>query len=426
MEPSELLHGRYRLVRLIATGGMGSVWEGHDELLDRRVAVKVLSDALAADPTFVERFRREARAAGRLAHPNLARVYDFGDEGHRQFLVMELVEGETLRDRIAREAPLSPGEAVRIAEAVAGGLEAAHGAGVIHRDVKPANIMLDPHGAVKVTDFGIAAAAWGAPITLTGAGLGTAQYASPEQAAGQTVTPASDVYSLGVVTYEMLTGRPPFDAESPVALAVAHARAQPPPVRDLAPAVSAPVAAVVEQALAKDPGARPRSALEFAAKLRTALTDRATTQRLAASTERLFPPSPPRPVAATDVLPRARHRVARWVLVASVLAIAVAALGIVLSGSSHQPSPAPGPTPSPTTQPATIAVPSVAGMQGADAIRALAAAGLSPVNVILVEDDVKPGVVIRTDPPGGSFILPGTSVTLYVEASKHGKGNGND
>jgi tRNA A-37 threonylcarbamoyl transferase component Bud32 len=280
--------GRYRLVRRIATGGMGEVWEADDTVLGRRVALKVLVEELAADKRATRRFVREARATARLTHPNVARVYDFGRDGEAPFLVMELLQGETLADRLA-EGPLPPAEAARIAASVADALDAAHQLGIVHRDVKPANVMLTPAGDVKVMDFGIAAAADETHST-TGSGLyATVAYVSPERAAGEPATPASDVYSLGAVLYELLCGRPPFTGSTPALVARAHLHDPPPPVRQLAPWVPPRLAEAAEAALAKDPGRRPSSAAALAARLRSAA-------RLPAA-----PPEPgPRPAAGAE------------------------------------------------------------------------------------------------------------------------------
>jgi eukaryotic-like serine/threonine-protein kinase len=260
---------RYRLVRRIAAGGMGEVWEADDTVLGRRVALKALVEELAADDRATRRFVREARATARLAHPNVARVYDFGRDGDAPFLVMELLEGRTLADRVAA-GPLPPAEAARVAAAVADALDAAHQRGIVHRDVKPSNVMLAPDGAVKVMDFGIAAAADETHST-TGSGLyATVAYVSPERVAGQPATPASDMYSLGAVLYELLCGRPPFSGGSPALVARAHLQDQPVPVRRLAPWVPARLAEACEAALAKDPARRPSSAAAFAARLRAA------------------------------------------------------------------------------------------------------------------------------------------------------------
>ena len=261
--------GRYRLVRRIAAGGMGEVWAADDTVLGRRVALKVLVDELAADDRATRRFVREARATARLTHPNVARVYDFGGDGGAPFLVMELLEGETLAARLAA-GPLPPAEAARVAAAVADALDAAHQRGIVHRDVKPANVMLTPDGEVKVMDFGIAAAADETHST-TGSGMyATVAYISPERVAGQPATPASDVYSLGAVLYELLCGRPPFPAGTPALVARAHLHDLPTPVRELAPWVPPRLAEAAEAALAKDPAARPSSAAAFAARIRAA------------------------------------------------------------------------------------------------------------------------------------------------------------
>jgi serine/threonine-protein kinase len=261
--------GRYRLVRRIAAGGMGEVWEADDTVLGRRVAIKLLAEELAADAHATRRFVREARATAKLAHPNVARVYDFG-RGGGPFLVMELLEGETLAARLA-SGPFPPAEAARVAAAVADALDAAHQRGIVHRDVKPGNVMLTPGGDVKVMDFGIAAAADETHST-TGSGLyATVAYVSPERVAGEPATPASDVYSLGAVLYELLCGRPPFSGSSPALVARAHLHEQPVPVGRLAPWVPARLAQACEAALAKDPARRPSSAAAFATRLRAAV-----------------------------------------------------------------------------------------------------------------------------------------------------------
>jgi eukaryotic-like serine/threonine-protein kinase len=252
------LVGRYRVGALLAAGGMGEVWAARDLLLDRPVAVKVLGGALAGDGRSAERLRREARAAGRLDHPNIARVLDLGEQDGRPYLVMELLEGESLAARIDRAGPMAPAEAARVVAAVADALQAAHAAGVVHRDVKPGNVFLTSAGEVKVLDFGIASAA-GEPDLTTGDLLGTAAYLAPERALGRPATPAADLYSLGVVLYELLAGRRPFQGGSDVELAMAQVNARPAPLALVAPATPPALAAACEHALAKDPAARPPS-----------------------------------------------------------------------------------------------------------------------------------------------------------------------
>jgi eukaryotic-like serine/threonine-protein kinase len=259
---------RFRAVRRIDAGGIGEIWEAEDTLLGRRVAIKVLAEELAGDPVAVRRFRREARATAKLDHPNVVRVYDFVD-GEAPFLVLELLEGQTLADRLRRGGALPPLEAARIGAAVADGLDVAHRAGIIHRDIKPSNIMLTADGGVKVMDFGIAAA-WEAHSTAGQQLLATASYAPPERITGGRASPAGDLYSLGVVLYEMLTGRPPFLADNAEQLLRAHLEAAPRPVRALVFWVPPGIAAACEAALAKDPAGRPASAGALAAQLRAA------------------------------------------------------------------------------------------------------------------------------------------------------------
>jgi eukaryotic-like serine/threonine-protein kinase len=261
------LGGRYRIEAPLATGGMGEVWAARDLLLDRAVAVKVLGAAFAGDGRAAERLRREARAAGRLEHPNIARVLDLGEDGGLPYLVMELLEGESLAERIERDGAMAPAEAARVVAAVADALEAAHRAGVVHRDVKPGNVFLGPDGSVKVLDFGIASAAGEAALT-TGDVIGTAAYLAPERALGHRATPAADVYALGVVLYELLAGRRPFQAASDLELAMAHVHAHPTPLAQAAPGTPSFLVAACERAMARDPSSRPASAAAFAELLR--------------------------------------------------------------------------------------------------------------------------------------------------------------
>ena len=232
-----MLAGRYAVGEVLGRGGMAEVYLATDRVLDRPVAVKVLGSWLADDGTFVERFRREALAAARISHPNLVAVFDAGADGEVHFIVMEYVPGETLAEVLRREGRIAPGRAAAIAASVGDALEVAHAARIVHRDVKPANVMLTGDGRIKLMDLGIARGLDGEDITRTSSILGTAGYVSPEQARGERVDHRSDIYSLGCVLYEMLTGRQPFEADNPVAVAYQHVHDAPIPPSSLEPSV---------------------------------------------------------------------------------------------------------------------------------------------------------------------------------------------
>ncbi|MEU4230897.1 serine/threonine-protein kinase [Nonomuraea sp. NPDC026600] len=259
------LGNRYLLLSRIASGGMGDVWRARDELLGREVAVKVLRSHIQADPTFRSRFRNEARITAALGDPGIAQIFDYGEQSDLAYLVMELVHGEPLSAILARNGALGPEVALDVVHQTAKALHAAHSAGVIHRDIKPGNLLVTSEGAIKVTDFGIARAVEAAPVTLTGTVLGTAQYVSPEQAQGLPLTPSTDLYSLGVVAYECLSGRTPFQAEGQVAIALMHLNEPPPP---LGADVPTAVRELVMTLLIKDPRHRPASATDVAERAR--------------------------------------------------------------------------------------------------------------------------------------------------------------
>jgi len=260
----KVLDGRYELEHKIGEGGMARVYLGRDLRLNRRVAIKIPHRHTSGDADFLDRFRHEAQAAAILAHPNIVDVYDVGYDGDVHYIVMEYVEGTDLKTLINREGPLPVARAVDIAEQIARGLSAAHKAGMVHRDIKPQNVIVTPDGQARITDFGVAKSHLSTALTETGVSFGTVDYISPEQAQGRPATPQSDIYALGIVLYEMLTARLPFKGDSAVAVAMKHVTEEPPPPRRFNSQIPVQLEALVLRAIDKDPARRPRSALEFA------------------------------------------------------------------------------------------------------------------------------------------------------------------
>ena len=267
MAAGQVYSNRYEVVRGIARGGMSEVYLAHDRHLDRPVALKVLTSALSRDPSFVERFRREAQAAANLSHPNIVAVYDWGQEEGTYFIVMEFIDGHSLRDVLRAQTRIEASRAAGIGAEVANGLSFAHKAGVVHRDVKPGNVLIEANGQVKVTDFGVARADASEALTQTGSVMGTATYFSPEQAQGLVVDGRSDVYSLGVVLYEMVCGTPPFAGENPVSVAYQHVREPVPSLRERQPDVPRALEQIIMTALEKDPNRRYQSSDDLRADL---------------------------------------------------------------------------------------------------------------------------------------------------------------
>ena len=297
------LAGRYRLDEVIGRGGMSTVYRGTDLALDRVVAVKVALDPLVEQsPIYLERFRREANAAAAIDHPGVVTVYDAGADGPTRFIVMEFVHGRSLADILRERSPLEPAEAADIAAQAADALSAAHARGIVHRDIKPGNIMVTPDGSVKVLDFGIARAVDSGTLTQTATVLGTSAYMSPEQALGQPADARSDIYSLGCVLYEMLTGEPPFRAEVAAAVMHQHVRVQPKPASERNPAVPPALNALVMEMLAKAPGDRPQTAAEVRDRLRQAVGNPAAEDEALATLAMAPPPAPPPPVIAPEPL----------------------------------------------------------------------------------------------------------------------------
>ena len=252
----QILDRRYELLEHVGGGGMADVYRAHDQLLDRYVAVKILHAQFANDEEFIEKFRREAQGAAKLSHPNIVNIYDVGKEGTKHYIVMEYVAGETLKDRIQREGRLSVAEALRMAREIAEALEHAHANNLVHCDIKPHNILVTEANHIKVADFGIARAVTASTMTYSGTVVGSVHYFSPEQAKGGAISPKSDVYALGVVLYEMLTGAVPFTGETPVSIALKHLQETPLPVRKTDPEIPAMVEAIVLKAMEKDPANR--------------------------------------------------------------------------------------------------------------------------------------------------------------------------
>jgi len=308
----ETLAGRYEVGRTLGRGGMASVYLARDQSLGRPVAVKVLSDGLDGDGTSRERFLREARLAARLSHPNVVKVFDAGEANGRPYIVMEFVPGRTVDELLAKRRRVSPDEAVDIVAQASAGIQHAHDHGLVHRDVKPGNLLVRDDGCVKVVDLGIARAAESTQLTQHGTILGTAAYLAPEQAAGEAVTSAADVYSLGAVLYQLLTGRPPYEFDSLAELAAKQSAGEIVPPRDLEPSIPDRLEAVTMRSLARDPRFRPASAAELGAELRASIDD---------TYEDAVPTQP---------LAR-RTRVSRWWLFAALAPAAVAALVLGLT-----------------------------------------------------------------------------------------------
>ncbi len=440
---TRVLGDRYLLTSRLAVGGMGEVWAATDNVLGRRVAIKILRDDLVDSPGFLERFRAEARHTAALSHPGVAGVYDYGEDhdGDRcvAYLVMELVPGQPLSRVMADRGPLPVNTVLSLLAQTAEALHAAHVLGVVHRDVKPGNLLLLEDGRIKVTDFGIARAANSVSLTEVGQVIGTARYISPEQAAGGNATPASDIYSLGVIGYEMLAGHPPFAGDNAGALAMAHVYQVPEP---LPATVPAGVRAAIEKALSKDPSDRPRDADAFAAELRrlqlTTMpppahpTVKATDPGAPTEVAELSPVEAPTMVmgSKTEIMPtravvgttdlglsqepyaarRQRRRIAVAALVTIVVAFTLLQLRPTGGARSLQGLKAP-PT---TVALVTVDPKAIVGLTAAKASDVLSKAGLAVATTSAAAGGVAAGVVTAVEPSGQ--VPFGTKVTLTISS----------
>ncbi len=415
-----LLNNRYRLVELIGSGGMAVVYKGVDMLLHRPVAIKILREAYASDPAFMARFQQEARAAAQLDHPNVVTVYDVGQDGPWHYIVMEYVAGEDLKSLIRREGVFSVERAVDIALQIAAGVGHAHKSGIIHCDIKPQNVLVTADGVVKVTDFGIARALSASGLTDSQVVWGSPLYFAPEQAAGERPTPASDVYSIGVVLYEMLAGAPPFQAEKATALALMHMREEPPPLSARNPRVPPQLEWLVRKLLAKEPAARYRTAEQVAIVLQQYRAQGAQATGiypLPAGAGWLASPAPTRPQPAQPAEPSGPDW-RTWLLgaVATLAVVGLIPLWALVYRAWNRSNALPTAPPfaTATATVALVPVPNVQGQLWEQARGTVEAAGL---RFVLEEQSgaVAPeGTIVRQEPPAGQMVPLGSELQLYI------------
>ena len=436
MTAARLVGGRYEVGEILGYGGMAEVHRGRDVRLGREVAIKILRSDLARDPTFQNRFRREAQAAAGLNHPSIVAVYDTGEDesadGLTPYIVMEFVEGRTLREILKTEGPLSPQRAMEVTADVCAALDFSHRSGIVHRDIKPGNVMITDAGAVKVMDFGIARALADNAATVTAASsvIGTAQYLSPEQARGESVDARSDVYSTGCLLYELLTGHPPFTGDSPVAVAYQHVRENPQIPSSVHSAIPPALDSIVMKALAKNPLNRYQTAAEMRADLQRAIggqaveaesvmTDAERTQYIAAARAVPVRPGPLTPVYDDEDESNRRGAVI-WTAVVLALLLVIGVAALYLLRKDDKPN-----------TPVTFHVPALAGLSPAAANETLRSNHLAPAagtpessngpctsgaaNEIALKNPVK-GQVCTQNPPAGSSVADGTTVTYTVYA----------
>jgi beta-lactam-binding protein with PASTA domain/predicted Ser/Thr protein kinase len=408
MAPEAVIDGRYRLLHRVGSGGMADVWCAEDQQLGRRVALKLLHRQFSEDPEFVERFKREASAAASLQHPHVVSVYDRGEWDGTYYIAMEFLDGRSLKQVVREEAPLDLLRAIDLTVQILRAARFAHQRGIVHRDIKPHNVIVDDEGRAKVTDFGIARAG-ASDMTETGSIMGTAQYLSPEQAQGHAVSPQSDLYAIGIVLYELLTGRVPFDGESAVTIALKQVAEAPVPPSSYNLAVPPELDAVVLRALEKDPAARFISAEEFIVALQ-GVADRiasgaavgAGTVAFGAVGAELAPTLPP-PVEPTTVEPTRRPRRWPWVVAAiALLCIAGVLIGLAASGAFEGTPKAP-----------KVVVPKVVGLHATTAQTVLERAGFE-TDIQRFVNRAPPDEVFGQDPGAGEKADKGATVIIRV------------
>ncbi|MEN9731343.1 MAG: hypothetical protein RL488_653 [Actinomycetota bacterium] len=429
-EVDKVYGSRYRLIKRIAIGGMGEVWEAKDEVILRSVAIKILKPEYTGDPGFLERFRTEARHAAKVNHEGIADVYDYGEDSGNAFLVMELVPGESLATILEKEKSLAPNRVLDIVAQTARALYEAHSAGLVHRDIKPGNLLITPTGEVKITDFGIARVADQVSLTATGQVMGTVQYLAPEQATGKPATPATDVYSLGVVAYEAISGKRPFSGETQMAIALAQINEPPPPLDE---SIDEAIRKLILDCLQKRPAERIGSALELAQRAEELLGKPAKGR----ANTRVIPVLPEDPTETTVIQVEEEAKPALvWPWVALIVALIITATILIfamVSKTTPTPSPSPSETasqsasPSATpsdspTSPSTVVVLSseVLGLNKDEVQVALEAKGLM-VNLVegtaLQTGDPKINTIYEALPLGTMPAGTTINLTFYTETA---------